>query len=50
MYINLEIRIQDTGVGISEEGIKNLFLNFSKLKENSDRNKQGTGLGLSICK
>ena len=50
MYINLEMRIQDTGVGISEEGLQNLFLNFSKLKENQDRNKQGTGLGLSICK
>jgi signal transduction histidine kinase len=27
-----------------------LFIDFSKLDENSQRNKQGTGLGLSICK
>ena len=40
----------DTGVGISEDGLKNLFIDFNKLDENSKRNTQGTGLGLSICK
>lgn len=35
---------------MSEEGVKNLFVDFGKLKENEKRNKQGTGLGLSICK
>ena len=40
----------DTGVGMSEEGVKKLFIDFNKLDENSQRNKQGTGLGLSICK
>jgi two-component system, sensor histidine kinase and response regulator len=40
----------DTGIGISEEGIKKLFIDFAKLDENSKRNTQGTGLGLSICK
>jgi signal transduction histidine kinase len=35
---------------MSEEGCKKLFIDFSKLDENSQRNKQGTGLGLSICK
>lgn len=40
----------DTGIGISEEGIKKLFIDFAKLDENSNRNTQGTGLGLSICK
>lgn len=40
----------DTGVGMSEEGCKKLFIDFGKLDENSSRNKQGTGLGLSICK
>lgn len=27
-----------------------MFIDFSKLQENADRNNQGTGLGLSICK
>ena len=33
MYINFTIKIKDTGQGISEEGLKNLFINFSSLKE-----------------
>jgi hypothetical protein len=49
-YINFELTIQDTGVGMSEEGCKKLFIDFGKLDENSSRNRQGTGLGLSICK
>jgi signal transduction histidine kinase len=49
-YINLTLKIQDNGVGISEDGIKKLFVNFGKLDENSSLNKEGTGLGLSICK
>jgi signal transduction histidine kinase len=37
-------------MGISEEGQKRLFMDFSKLHENSEYNIRGTGLGLSICK
>ena len=33
--IKLQISIIDTGNGISEEGLKNLFLDFGKLEENS---------------
>jgi len=40
----------DTGIGISEEGLSKLFIDFGKLDENAHRNKSGTGLGLSICK
>ena len=46
----MNISVIDTGIGISEEGVKKLFIDFSKLHENSKRNAQGTGLGLSICK
>jgi two-component system sensor histidine kinase BarA len=46
----LEIRIQDSGRGISKESIPKLFMNFSKLADEEGLNKQGTGLGLSICK
>jgi signal transduction histidine kinase len=48
--ICFEISITDNGGGISEEGIQNLFMDFSKLEENSAQNRLGTGLGLSICK
>ena len=46
----LEINIRDTGTGISEQGLANLFMDFNKLAENENENKSGTGLGLSICK
>ena len=35
---------------MSQDGLSKLFVDFNKLDENSQRNKQGTGLGLSICK
>jgi signal transduction histidine kinase len=49
-YLNLQISIIDTGIGISEEGLANLFIDFGRLKENERQNQSGTGLGLSICK
>ena len=49
-YIKFKMIIKDTGVGISQEGLKNLFVDFNKLEENQQRNTSGTGLGLSICK
>lgn len=46
----MQLSIIDSGIGISEEGLKKLFIDFGKLDENSKRNASGTGLGLSICK
>ena len=30
-FLAIEINIVDTGLGISEEGLKHLFMNFGKL-------------------
>ena len=49
-YIKFEIDIIDNGVGIKEENLDKLFMNFGMLDEHSKMNSQGTGLGLSICK
>jgi signal transduction histidine kinase len=46
----LQIIVEDNGVGISEENIKKLFKDYSRLNEHQDMNAQGTGLGLSISK
>ena len=49
-YLKFELRIKDSGVGISPENLSKLFMNFGKLDEHAESNKRGTGLGLSICK
>mmetsp|Transcript_29868 Transcript_29868/g.45633 ORF Transcript_29868/g.45633 Transcript_29868/m.45633 type:complete len:175 (-) Transcript_29868:707-1231(-) len=49
-YNTFVIQIVDNGRGISKEGIENLFIDFSSLKEHKSDNERGTGLGLSICK
>ena len=42
----VEMYVEDTGIGLSEEDRKMVFNRFYK----KDEFKQGTGLGLSICK
>ncbi len=46
----LEIVVKDTGIGISEESIPELFLPFHQLDAGTNRVYEGTGLGLSICR
>jgi len=49
-YNEFVIKIRDNGLGISREGLKKLFIDFSSLQEHRKSNQRGTGLGLSICK
>ena len=49
-FINFELEVQDFGCGIPHDRLDNLFINFSKIEANAQRNKFGVGLGLSICK
>ncbi|WP_295666508.1 response regulator [uncultured Mucilaginibacter sp.] len=42
--------VKDTGIGISEEALAQLFKPFSQVNNTALRKYGGTGLGLSICK
>lgn len=46
----LRLEVQDNGYGISEEGQKNLFKEFYRVRSAKTAHIQGTGLGLSLVK
>lgn len=48
--IKLILSVRDTGQGISDEQMKNLFDRFQRLNESTNRAIEGTGLGLSLTK
>jgi signal transduction histidine kinase len=46
----VEILVEDTGIGMSQEDISKIFDDFVRIKSEKTRNITGTGLGLSIVK
>lgn len=46
----LSYNVKDTGIGISQENLKNLTKPFYQVDSSISRNFQGTGLGLAIAK
>lgn len=47
--LQLELIIEDTGIGISRKDRSKLFNAFSQIDDALNRSYQGTGLGLVIC-
>ncbi|MCM1144929.1 MAG: PocR ligand-binding domain-containing protein [Blautia sp.] len=48
--IELQVSIEDTGIGIKKEDLDKLFQSFQQVNSKRNRNIEGTGLGLAISK
>lgn len=49
-YENIEVSVSDTGIGISEEFLENIFQLFKQEQQGYSRQFDGNGLGLSLVK
>jgi len=47
--VALHIAVSDTGIGIPEEDLPNLFESFTQVDSSPSKSYQGTGLGLAIA-
>ena len=46
----LEVAVQDTGIGIGPEDLPLVFEEFQQVGPTTDRSREGTGLGLTLAK
>lgn len=46
----LTFEVQDTGIGISPEGLQRIFVPYKQATDDTSSQYGGTGLGLSICR
>ena len=49
-HINLGFKVEDTGIGMKEEDMENLFSPYKRIEEKRNRAIEGTGLGMSITR
>ena len=46
----LELKIEDTGIGVDEDDIERIFEPFVQVENAMSRTQQGTGLGLPLMR
>jgi PAS domain S-box-containing protein len=49
-YLDIELAVKDTGIGISKEKMSKIFESFTQADSSTTRKYGGTGLGLTISK
>ena len=49
-HILLRVTVEDTGIGMKEEDMENLFSPYKRIEEKRNRAIEGTGLGMSITR
>ncbi len=47
--INVYVKVEDSGVGISNDRMDNIFSKFSRVESSRNHHVDGTGLGLNVC-
>lgn len=48
-WVNLTIRVIDTGIGISDQNLNSIYEPFHQIDNSNTRKYDGVGLGLPIC-
>jgi PAS domain S-box-containing protein len=48
--VNLEIKVEDSGIGIPHQKLNSIFDRFEQASDSTTRKRGGTGLGLAITK
>lgn len=48
--IQMQVSVKDTGIGIKEKDLDNIFKSFQQVDSKRNRNIEGTGLGLAITR
>lgn len=49
-YDTVEISVEDTGIGMSQKDLDNIFKRFHQVDKSLSRNSEGSGIGLTLVK